>query len=177
MHLLEGGEKEIRAQLEQSLDAFFEFYPEICMLFLRGHLGIGIPPGAQLQPPAHPAQPFGRIRSAFAGAHRAQHRLAQTIRFNRPLGFFQKLFRHHDVRNQRFRSRSAGRGCACASQPHYISLMNGKIEVGPDSLSFPRSGFPVRRHGQNPRRFVPRSRPRLPGSRRCAGVSAFASVF
>jgi hypothetical protein len=29
MHLLEGGEKEIRAQLEQSLDAFFEFYPEI----------------------------------------------------------------------------------------------------------------------------------------------------
>lgn len=28
MHLLEGGEKEIRAQLEQSLDAFFEFYPE-----------------------------------------------------------------------------------------------------------------------------------------------------
>ena len=29
MHLLEGGEKEIRAQLEQSLDAFCEFYPEI----------------------------------------------------------------------------------------------------------------------------------------------------
>ena len=29
MHLLDGGEKEIRAQLEQSLDAFFEFYPEI----------------------------------------------------------------------------------------------------------------------------------------------------
>ena len=29
MHLLEGGEKEIRAQLEQSLDAFFEFYPDI----------------------------------------------------------------------------------------------------------------------------------------------------
>jgi len=29
MHLLEGGEKEIRRQLEQSLDAFFEFYPEI----------------------------------------------------------------------------------------------------------------------------------------------------
>ena len=29
MHLLEGGEKEIRKQLEQSLDAFFEFYPEI----------------------------------------------------------------------------------------------------------------------------------------------------
>ena len=29
LHLLEGGEKEIRQQLEQSLDAFFEFYPEI----------------------------------------------------------------------------------------------------------------------------------------------------
>ena len=29
MHLIEGGEAEIRAQLEQSLDAFFEFYPEI----------------------------------------------------------------------------------------------------------------------------------------------------
>ena len=29
MHLLEGGENEIRRQLEQSLDAFFEFYPEI----------------------------------------------------------------------------------------------------------------------------------------------------
>ena len=29
MHLIEGGEKEIRDQLEQSLDAFFEFYPEI----------------------------------------------------------------------------------------------------------------------------------------------------
>jgi hypothetical protein len=29
MHLIEGGEKEIRRQLEQSLDAFFEFYPQI----------------------------------------------------------------------------------------------------------------------------------------------------
>jgi hypothetical protein len=29
MHLIEGGEQEIRRQLEQSLDAFFEFYPEI----------------------------------------------------------------------------------------------------------------------------------------------------
>ncbi len=29
MHLLEGGEQEIRRQLLQSLDAFFEFYPEI----------------------------------------------------------------------------------------------------------------------------------------------------
>ncbi|MGD0130494.1 MAG: allantoinase [Bryobacteraceae bacterium] len=29
MHLLEGGEREIRKQLMQSLDAFFEFYPEI----------------------------------------------------------------------------------------------------------------------------------------------------
>jgi hypothetical protein len=29
MHLLEGGESEIRKQLMQSLDAFFEFYPEI----------------------------------------------------------------------------------------------------------------------------------------------------
>ena len=29
MHLLEGGEAEIRHQLEQSLDAFFEFYPEL----------------------------------------------------------------------------------------------------------------------------------------------------
>lgn len=29
MHLIEGGEQEIRSQLAQSLDAFFEFYPEI----------------------------------------------------------------------------------------------------------------------------------------------------
>lgn len=29
MHLIEGGEKDVRQQLEQSLDAFFEFYPEI----------------------------------------------------------------------------------------------------------------------------------------------------
>jgi hypothetical protein len=29
MHLIEGGEHEIRQQLNQSLDAFFEFYPEI----------------------------------------------------------------------------------------------------------------------------------------------------
>lgn len=29
MHLIEGGEAEIRNQLLQSLDAFFEFYPEI----------------------------------------------------------------------------------------------------------------------------------------------------
>ena len=29
LHLIEGGEKEIRSQLEQSLDAFFEFYPEL----------------------------------------------------------------------------------------------------------------------------------------------------
>ena len=29
MHLIEGGEDEIRGQLLQSLDAFFDFYPEI----------------------------------------------------------------------------------------------------------------------------------------------------
>ena len=29
MHLIEGGEEEIRKQLLQSLDAFFEFYPEL----------------------------------------------------------------------------------------------------------------------------------------------------
>ena len=29
MHLIEGGEEEIRKQLVQSLDAFFEFYPEL----------------------------------------------------------------------------------------------------------------------------------------------------
>jgi len=29
MHLIEGGEDQIRKQLLQSLDAFFEFYPEI----------------------------------------------------------------------------------------------------------------------------------------------------
>ncbi len=29
MHLIDGGEKEIRAQREQSLDAFFVFHPEI----------------------------------------------------------------------------------------------------------------------------------------------------
>jgi len=29
LHLIEGGEHEIRNQLMQSLDAFFEFYPEI----------------------------------------------------------------------------------------------------------------------------------------------------
>ena len=29
MHLIEGGEEEVRSQLMQSLDAFFEFYPEI----------------------------------------------------------------------------------------------------------------------------------------------------
>ena len=29
MHLIEGGEDEIRKQLMRSLDAFFEFYPEM----------------------------------------------------------------------------------------------------------------------------------------------------
>lgn len=29
MHLIEGGEDQIRKQLTQSLDAFFEFYPEL----------------------------------------------------------------------------------------------------------------------------------------------------
>ena len=29
MHLIEGGEQEIRKQLMQSLDAVFEFYPEL----------------------------------------------------------------------------------------------------------------------------------------------------
>ncbi|HEX4592680.1 MAG TPA: hypothetical protein VH157_00315 [Bryobacteraceae bacterium] len=29
MHLIEGGEEEVRKQLLQSLDAFFEFYPEL----------------------------------------------------------------------------------------------------------------------------------------------------
>ena len=113
MHLLEGGEKEIRAQLEQSLDAFFEFYPEIKELFLSRHLGIGIPPGTQLQAAAHPAQPFGGIRSALTATHRAQHGLAQTIRFNRSLGLFQKLFRYHRFRNQGLRRRP-GNGDALA---------------------------------------------------------------
>jgi len=29
MHLIEGGEDQIRKQLMQSLEAFFEFYPEL----------------------------------------------------------------------------------------------------------------------------------------------------
>ena len=29
MHVIEGSRKEIEAQLRQSLDAFFDFYPEI----------------------------------------------------------------------------------------------------------------------------------------------------
>jgi hypothetical protein len=29
MHLIEGGEEQIRKQLKESLDAFFEFYPEL----------------------------------------------------------------------------------------------------------------------------------------------------
>lgn len=29
MHLIEGGEDQVRKQLMQSLDAFFEFYPEL----------------------------------------------------------------------------------------------------------------------------------------------------
>jgi hypothetical protein len=29
MHLIEGGEDQIRKQLTRSLDAFFEFYPEL----------------------------------------------------------------------------------------------------------------------------------------------------
>jgi len=29
LHLIEGGEDQIRKQLMQSLDAFFEFYPEL----------------------------------------------------------------------------------------------------------------------------------------------------
>jgi acyl carrier protein phosphodiesterase len=29
MHVLEGSREEIEAQLKQSLDAFFDFYPEI----------------------------------------------------------------------------------------------------------------------------------------------------
>ena len=29
MHILEGGKKEIEKQLKTSLDAFFDFYPEI----------------------------------------------------------------------------------------------------------------------------------------------------
>jgi hypothetical protein len=29
MHLLEGSREQIEAQLKQSLDAFFDFYPEI----------------------------------------------------------------------------------------------------------------------------------------------------
>ena len=29
MHILEGSREEIEAQLRQSIDAFFEFYPEI----------------------------------------------------------------------------------------------------------------------------------------------------
>jgi len=29
MHVIEGSRREIEAQLKQSLDAFFDFYPEI----------------------------------------------------------------------------------------------------------------------------------------------------
>jgi hypothetical protein len=70
MHLIEGGEKEVRRQLEQSLDAFFEFYPRFDLL-LRGHLGVGIPPRAELQAAAHPAQVFRGTGRALASTHHA----------------------------------------------------------------------------------------------------------
>src|SRR5579862_6843449 len=84
-------------------------------LLLRGHLRVGIPPGTQLQPAAHPAEPFGRIRGALAFAYRAPHRLPQAIRLNCPLGFFQKLFRHDGVHNQGLRHRP---GCGDALALH-----------------------------------------------------------
>ena len=82
-------------------------------LFLRRHLRIGIPPGAQLQPAANPAEAFCRIRSAFAGAYRAHYCLGQTIRLNRPLGFLQQSLGN----NQRFRL-----GCWRALAFHILTI-------------------------------------------------------
>jgi [acyl-carrier-protein] S-malonyltransferase len=60
-------------------------------LFLRGHLLIGIPPGANLQPAAYPAQIFGGMRSVRRGAGGAAN--CTTLMSYRS-GGFDRLFRH-----------------------------------------------------------------------------------
>ena len=86
-------------------------------LLLGGHLGVGIPPGAQFQPPADPAQPFGRIRSALAGAHRAKNRLAKAIGLDSPFRFLEKLFGYHRVHDHGLRRRPGSGGAFALHNP------------------------------------------------------------
>ena len=64
MHLIEGSREEIEIQLKRSLDAFFDFYPEI-----RGHLC------ARWADPALPRSPKRILH------HPCQARLRATARF------------------------------------------------------------------------------------------------
>jgi hypothetical protein len=53
---------------------------------LLNALLIGIAPGADLKPPANPAQAFRRIWCASSAAHRAFGETLDLVRHDRPLG-------------------------------------------------------------------------------------------
>jgi hypothetical protein len=66
-------------------------------LLLRRHLGIAIPPRAQLQPPAYPAQTLAVVGGALAAAHYARGGLTHPLRRESATGLLKQRLRHHDL--------------------------------------------------------------------------------
>ena len=64
-------------------------------LLLRGHLLFDVPPGANLETPAHPAQHFIAATLRFGAAHVALRRLLQVIGRDGALRVLQDLSRYH----------------------------------------------------------------------------------
>ena len=100
-------------------------------LLLSGLL-IGVPPRADLQPPADPTQPFGGIGSARRAANGATGGMLQLVRFDRTLGFFQQLLVDHGIgirqRLPLHTSRLHERGWKCLRSPvetHDVARIEG----------------------------------------------------
>ena len=68
-------------------------------LFLRGHLSIGVAPGAELEPAADPAQALGGIGSAFGCADHASAHFGKPVRLDGGARLLQQLLRDKSRRD------------------------------------------------------------------------------